>query len=79
MFNHYYFQSIDKFKADMIHLHLYRVIGIFCLGLVFSYLAAFVTGNEQARHAMVARRGLVSIAALDLLGEWFTIRPNLYC
>lgn len=68
--------TVENFKPDMVHMHMYRVVGVLLLGEALGYLAAFTTGSCEARQAMITRRLLSTVLVISLIMAyqwWYTL------
>lgn len=76
------FVSVEKFKADMVHAHMYRTLALFLLASVLNYMAAFVNGSKRARHDEVTRRLIVASITIPIFMAyqwWYQIAsPQLF-
>lgn len=66
----------ENFKPDMVHTHMYRVVGVCLLGEALGYLAAFTTGSIEARHSQITRRLICMVICIPLIMAyqwWYAI------
>jgi hypothetical protein len=60
-------------KMDIIHAHMYRVLGVMILGQALGYLVALISGIPEDRHAQIIGRLAVFVlmTPIVLFNQWW--------